>query len=145
MKSGESVEIELDGETVTLEANEVLVETQQQSGYSFASENGWSVALDTTLTPALEDEGWVRDLVRGVQQARKDADFQVSDRIAILVVEPPEESRFAAVLEEFGDYLQRETLADELRLVDADYPGLVEVKVGDEVLRVGVEKVVALP
>ena len=145
MKSGNSVEIELEGEMVTLEANEVLVETQQQSGYSFASENGWSVALDTTLTPALEDEGWVRDLVRGVQQARKDSGFEVSDRIAILVVEPPETSRFAAVLEEFGDYLQRETLADELRLVDADYPGLVEVKVGEEVLRVGVEKVVALP
>ncbi len=142
VKSGNSVEIELDGETVTLEANEVLVETQQQSGYSFASEGGWSVALDTTLTPSLEDEGWVRDLVRGVQQARKDAGFEVSDRIAILVVEPPEESRFAAVLEEFGDYLQRETLADELRLVDADYPSLSEVKVGDEVLRVGVEKVV---
>ena len=148
VKSGQSVEIELEGERVTLEANEVLVETQQQSGYSFASENGWSVALDTTLTRELEDEGWVRDLVRGVQQTRKDADFQVSDRIAILIATPPEESRFAAVLEEFGDYLQRETLADELRLVDADYPGLVEVKVGDEVLRVGVEKIpgeVALP
>ena len=141
IKNGESVEIELDGETVTLEANEVLVETQQQSGYSFASENGWSVALDTTLTPELEDEGWVRDLVRGVQQARKDAEFQVSDRIAILVVEPSDKSRFGPVLEEFGDYLQRETLADELRLVDAEYPALVEVKVGDELLRIGVEKV----
>ena len=90
-------------------------------------------------------EQFARDLVRGVQQARKDAGFEVSDRIAILIVEPSNESRFAPVLEEFGDYLQRETLADELRLVDADYPSLSDVKVGDEVLRVGVEKVVALP
>ncbi len=90
-------------------------------------------------------ELWVRDLVRGAQQARKDAGFEVSDRIAILIVEPPEESRFSAVLEEFGDYLQRETLADELRLVDGDYPSLSEVKVGDEVLRIGVEKVIAAP
>ena len=141
VKNGESVQIELEGETVTLEPNEILAETQQGSGYSFASEGGWSVALDTTLTRELEDEGWVRDLVRGVQQARKDAGLQVSDRIAILIVEPSEDSRFAAVLEEWGDYLQRETLADELRLVDADYPRLSEVKVGDEVLRIGVEKV----
>ena len=82
---------------VALLPEEILVEAKQMGGYSFASEGGWSVALDTTLTPTLEDEGWVRDLVRGVQQARKDADFQVSDRIAILVVEPSDESRFAAV------------------------------------------------
>jgi len=141
VKAGQSVEIELEGETVTLEPNEILAETQQQSGYSFASEGGWSVALDTTLSRELEDEGWVRDLVRGVQQTRKDAGLEVSDRIAILVVEPPTNSRFGSVLEEFGDYLQRETLADELRLVDADYPALTDVKVGEETLRLGVEKV----
>ena len=138
---GENFTLKVKDDLLELSPDDVLVQTVEQDGFSFLSDDTWSVALDTTLTPTLEDEGWVRDLVRGVQQARKDSGFEVSDRIAILIATPPEDSRFAAVLEEFGDYLQRETLADELRLVDADYPGLVEVKVGDEVLRVGVEKV----
>jgi isoleucyl-tRNA synthetase len=139
VKRGESFEIVLEGETETLEPHDVLVTTQQQSGYSFASEAGWSVALDTTITPELELEGLARDFVRGVQEARKKADFQVSDRIAILVVDN-ENSRFADVLEEFGDYVQIETLADELRFVSADYPELGEAKMGEEILRFRVEK-----
>jgi isoleucyl-tRNA synthetase len=126
VKRGESVEIELGGERVTLEPSDILVTTQQGSGYSFASEGGWSVALDTTLTRELEDEGFARDFVRAVQQARKEAGFEVSDRISILLVEPAGETRLPDVLEEFGDYIQSETLADELRFVDAAYPELGE-------------------
>ncbi|PQV63929.1 Isoleucyl-tRNA synthetase [Abditibacterium utsteinense] len=139
VKRGESVEIELNGETVTLEPNDVLASAQQQSGYSFASDNGWSVALDTTLSSELELEGLARDFVRGVQQSRKDSGLEVSDRIAILVVEN-EISRFAEVLENFGDVIQAETLADELRFVGADYPELGEAKMGEETLRFRVEK-----
>ena len=140
VKRGENVEIELNGETVTLEPNDILASAQQQSGYSFASDNGWSVALDTTLTPELELEGLSRDFVRAVQQSRKDSGLEVSDRIAILVAES-ENSRLADVLESFGDVIQGETLADELRFVSSDYPGLIEAKMGDETLRLAVEKV----
>ena len=139
VKRGEPFQITLDGETQTLEPNDVLVTTQQQSGYSFASEGGWSVALDTTISPELELEGLARDFVRGVQEARKKAGFEVSDRISILVVDS-DNSRFAQVLEEFGDYVQLETLADELRFVLGDYPELGEAKMGEEILRFRVEK-----
>ncbi|MBW3636556.1 MAG: isoleucine--tRNA ligase [Armatimonadetes bacterium] len=140
VKRGEAVEIELNGEKHTLEPNDILVSTQQQSGYSFASEGGWSVALDTTLTDELILEGLARDFVRGVQEGRKKAGFEVSDRISILVVDE-ENSRLADVLEHFGDYLQSETLADELRFVDGAYPELSEAKMGEETLRFRVEKV----
>jgi isoleucyl-tRNA synthetase len=140
-RRGESSSIVVNGETLELAPDEVLVSTQQQTGYQFASENGWSVALDTTLDEDLIDEGIARDFIRGIQQARKDAGFEVSDRIAILLVEPQGESRLADVLEKFGDLIQSETLADELRLVDVDYPELSEAKVGEETWRFRVEKI----
>jgi len=75
-----------------------------------------------------------------VQQARKDAGFEVSDHIAILLAAPEGDSRMPEVLEKFGDTVQSETLADELRLVDGDYPELIEAKVGEETVRLRVEK-----
>jgi isoleucyl-tRNA synthetase len=139
-RRGESVSIEVGGEPLELLAEEILVQTQQTSGYSFASENGWAVALDTTLTDELLDEGVARDFVRAIQNARKDAGFEVSDHIAILLVEPADESALIRMMENFGDYVQGETLADELRLVDPAYPELNDVKIGEETIRFRVER-----
>ncbi len=141
IKAGEPVEIELDGARATLEPNEVLVETKQASGFSFASDGGWSIGLDTTLSDELVVEGLARDFIRVVQDGRKRAGFEVSDRIAILLVEPNDDSRLSDVLEGFGDTIQSETLADELRFVDANYPELSDGKMGEETLRFRVEKV----
>jgi len=141
VKRGESVSIEVAGEALELAPEEVLVSTQQQSGYSFASEGGWSVAIDTTLSPELILEGVARDFVRAVQSARKDAGLEVSDRITILLSHA-EDSALPDVFGEFGDFIQSETLADELRLVPEDYPETSEAKVGDETVRLRVEKLV---
>ncbi len=140
VRRGESVKLQLGEQEIELAPDDILVQTQQQSGYSFAGEGDWAVAIDTTLNEDLRDEGYARDFVRAVQEARKKAGFEVSDHIAILVVEPAEPSRFARVLENFGDYLQDETLAEELRLVGDDYPELSEAEAGDETIRLRVEK-----
>ncbi|HVF09867.1 MAG TPA: DUF5915 domain-containing protein, partial [Abditibacteriaceae bacterium] len=138
-RRGESFAVRVGDEELQLAADEVLVQTQQQSGYSFATENGWAVAIDTTLTEELMDEGVRNDFVRAVQNARKEADFQVSDRIAILLWHGPD-SRLPDVFAQFGDYIQQETLADELRLVAGDYPELLDAKIGDEQIRLRVER-----
>jgi isoleucyl-tRNA synthetase len=138
-RRGEDFTLRVGDDELQLTADEVLVQTQQQSGYSFATENGWAVAIDTTLTQDLLDEGVRNDFVRAVQNARKEADFQVSDRIAILL-QHSEDSRLPDVFEKFGDYIQQETLADELRLVAGDYPELLDVKIGDEQIRLRVER-----
>jgi isoleucyl-tRNA synthetase len=138
-RRGESFTVDLNGQTLTLEADEVLVQTQQQTGYSFAGEGDWAVAIDTTLNEDLSDEGYARDFVRGVQDARKAAGLQVSDHISILVA-MPEESIFPRVLEKFGDYIQEETLAEELRLVGREYPELTSVEAGEETVHFRVEK-----
>ncbi len=142
IKAGQSVSVELEGAPVTLDPTEVLVETKQASGFSFASAEGWSVGLDTTLTDELIVEGLARDFIRVVQDGRKRANFEVSDRITILLAQPGDNSRLPDVLEGFGDTIQSETLADELRFVDANYPELSDGKIGDEALRFRLEKMV---
>lgn len=141
IRAGQSAEVELEGQATTLEPNEVLVEAKQATGYAFASEAGWGVALDTTLTDELELEGMARDFIRAIQSGRQKEDLNLSDHISILVVDGAE-SRLADVLEHFGDVIQTETLADELRFVQANYPELTEGKMGEETIRFRVEKTV---
>jgi isoleucyl-tRNA synthetase len=76
-------------------------------------DNGGFVILDTTVTPELSQEGLARDTVRWVQQERKNAGLDVSDRIA-LVLGGPEVARLA--WEQHRDLIARETLAVELEI-----------------------------
>ena len=137
---GESVTIEIEGEALELAADEVLVSTEQQSGFSFAQEGGWAVAIDTTLTPELVQEGLARNFIRAVQNARKTADFEVSDHITILL-RIGEPSLVPDLFEVWGETIQNETLADELRLVDADYPDMNDITLGEETVGLRVEKI----
>ena len=68
---------------VELTAEEVLVEASQREGFTSASEGGLTVAFDTTLTPELIEEGFVREIVSKLQSMRKDADFNVTDHIVV--------------------------------------------------------------
>ena len=71
-----------DGE-VSLTAEEVLIDTAQKEGFTSVSDRGLTVVLDTTLTPELEEEGFVREIVSKLQSMRKDAGFHVTDHIEI--------------------------------------------------------------
>ncbi len=72
---------------------------------------GYAVAVDTRLTPELADEGVARELVHRLQNLRKTAGLEISDRI---VAYHGESERIAAVLAGHGEYVRAETLADEL-------------------------------
>ena len=96
------------GETLTFEPEDVLVETTSAEGYACAEEGGWLVGLDTTLTEALEREGLARELVRTVQEARKQAGLEVSDRITLRI---DGSAGVAAALDAHRDYVMDETLA----------------------------------
>ena len=93
-----------------LEPSDFLVETEAAEGYACAEEAGYLVELDTTLTEELVDEGIAREIVRSIQDARKQAGLEVSDRIVLGV------SGSAAVEKALGahrDYVMAETLALE--------------------------------
>lgn len=76
-------EVEADGVRFELQPNEILVDAQSPEGYAALEDAGYLVAFDTTLSHELILEGIARDLVRAVQDARKKAGFEVSDRIIL--------------------------------------------------------------
>ncbi|MFC4636790.1 isoleucine--tRNA ligase [Deinococcus hohokamensis] len=99
------------GERFELGPDEVLVDAKSPEGFAAQEEAGYLVAFDTTLTRELELEGLARDLVRGVQDGRKKAGFEVSDRIS-LHLDLSGDAREAA--EVWQEYLMSETLAETL-------------------------------
>ncbi|MCS7480671.1 isoleucine--tRNA ligase [Umezawaea endophytica] len=123
LRAGGPVVVTVDGEPV--EVTEVLVTEVPRSDWAVESQRGVTIALHVEITPELAAEGTVRDLVRVVQQARRDAGFEVSDRVEVAVGAP--EGVLEAVRAHRG-FLAGETLADRVVLVDGvdgGFPGVV--------------------
>lgn len=110
--AGENVVLDLEGETFNLAPNELLVQTQAAEGLAVASGDGITVAIDTTLTPELVQEGLAREFVRTIQTMRKDAGYNIQDRIVTQYQTNSVPMR--TMLNAFGDYVKRETLTTEL-------------------------------
>jgi isoleucyl-tRNA synthetase len=109
--NGQSLQVEVDGETYEILPQEVEVRAQARSGFEVAEEGPYLAALVTELTPELIAEGLAREFVRYVQDLRKQADLEITDRI-VLYVEASEGLRRA--IETYRDYIQNETLTVEL-------------------------------
>jgi isoleucyl-tRNA synthetase len=126
---GESFELVLPDQTITFEGDDVLIETSSAEGYACAEDAGYLTALDTSLTDELIDEGVAREIVRSVQDARKQAGLEVSDRIVLGV------SGSAGVekaLLAHRDYLMSETLATEWSVDQSDPLFSIERKLDKE-------------
>jgi isoleucyl-tRNA synthetase len=95
-----------------LEPDEVTLSLEPAPGYAAAADGGVLVVLDTQLTPELLAEGRAREVVRLIQDARKQAGFDVSDRIAVRYVAS---DGAAEAFLQHADYIQRETLATRLQ------------------------------
>jgi len=80
---GESQTFMIDGEALEFTPGDLLVETESAQGLACAEEHGYLVGLDTTLSEALLREGLARELIRVVQDGRKQQGFEVSDRIVL--------------------------------------------------------------
>jgi len=130
VKSGQAVELTLnDGASVALEPAEILVDLKKSPGYAAAQGPNSTVVLDTELTPELVAEGLVRDFIRGVQDARKDAGLRIEDRIN-LAYEANGDVQTA--LEGGSETIKTETLATSLTSGPASNGAhTTRVKVGD--------------
>jgi isoleucyl-tRNA synthetase len=105
--AGESYVLEVSGTPISFEPDDLLIETESAQGYACAEEEGFLVALDTTLTPELEQEGLSREIVRSIQDARKQAGLDVADRIALRVTG---DDAIAQCVAQYRDFIARETL-----------------------------------
>lgn len=137
-QAGETVELTADDQTFAIEPDDVEIRSTPREGYAVAQDSGYLVAVTTELTPELANEGHARELVRHIQQLRKDAGLEISDRIALFVSESPLVSE---VLAGFGEYVKDETLANSLE-VNGSGGGndSVQIKLGDGEVTVGLTK-----
>lgn len=108
IKAGHNLKLEIEGETLSLGGEELILEALSPEGYSALEDSGYLAALEVSVSEELFLEGLSRDLVRMVQQARKDMGLQVSDRIHLTYAA---EGKYAESLLGFGKRLQEETLA----------------------------------
>jgi isoleucyl-tRNA synthetase len=109
-----------DGSSIDLDNEDVEVRLSAKEGWAAAQGKGSVVVLATELTPDLVAEGLVRDLVRAIQDRRKDEGFEYTDRIEIGFVNNSTE--LAQAIERFHDFIARETLA--IRIVFQPLPGV---------------------
>ena len=103
--------LELGGEERSFEPEAFLIDAKSPEGYAALEERGYLAALNTQLTPELEQEGLMRDVIRLVQNARKNAGLEVSDKI-VLGLETSGEVQ--AALETHLETVKNEVLAESL-------------------------------
>lgn len=109
--AGQSLEVQVDGETFTILPEEVEVRATAREGFAVASEGAYLAALVTDLTPELVKEGLAREFVRRVQDLRKQADLDISDRIRLYYTATP---LLTDAVQEFSNYIKTETLCLEM-------------------------------
>ena len=122
-----SCEIILNGEKIALSADDVIIQRNEKENLRVLNEGSLTVALDTQITDELRDEGWVRDLVRGIQSLRKESNFQVTDRIHLSVAG---NAQLKKAFETGKDFIMSETLAVDATWCDNPLPTTIDA--GDE-------------
>ena len=129
-----SLDLQVDGETISLLVSEVEIIAEDIPGWSVAVKSALTVALDITLSPTLLKEGNARELVNRVQNIRKEANFELTDKILLRIVDNTD---LKDSINEFSDYICREILALEIDWVPSLDEG-VDVEINDQKLRISV-------
>ncbi len=138
VKSGNVYKTDIDGEQVEFALDDLLISSESAEGYVSASDNGLSVILDVHITKELELEGMLREIVSKVQTMRKEAGFEVTDRIVL---------RYTAngialeVFEKFENDIKDSVLAERVVNENPEVAGYIkELDLGGESVVLSVEK-----
>ena len=130
------LKLDINGNDVELTEEDLLIETAQTEGYVSESDGETSVVLDTNLTPELIEEGFVREIISKIQTMRKEAGFEVMDKI---VVYAHGNDKIQDIMKTHEDEIKSEVLADEMVLGETD--GYVkEWNINKEAVTMGVKK-----
>ena len=136
LKSNGVLKLDINGNDVELTEEDLLIETAQTEGYVSESDGETSVVLDTNLTPELIEEGFVREIISKIQTMRKEAGFEVMDKIKVYA---HGNDKIQEVMKAHEDEIKSEVLADEMVLGETD--GYVkEWNINKEAVTMGVKK-----
>ena len=129
--------LDIDGNRVELAEEDLLIETAQSEGYVTETDGETSVVLDTNLTPELIQEGFVREIISKVQTMRKEAGFEVMDKILVYA---KDNDKIMDIMKTNQDEIKREVLAENIILGEAE--GYTkEWNINKEAVTLGVSKV----
>lgn len=111
LKSDGVLKFDFDGEEVVLAEEDLLIEAAQVEGYVSENSSKITVVLDTNLTDELIEEGFVREIISKIQTMRKDADFEVMDKIIVYV---DKNDRIIRIMNDNMDEIKTEVLANDV-------------------------------
>ena len=113
LKGKGAISFDVDGVTVSLAEEDLLIDIAQTEGHVTQQDNYVTVVLDTNLTPELIEEGFVREIVSKIQTMRKEADFRVTDKIVVYVAN---NEKIADIITGNADSIKADTLAEAIEL-----------------------------
>ncbi len=122
------VELVIDGQSVKLDGEDVQVRLQAKPGWAAAQGKGCVVVLNTEVTPELERDGWAKDLIRMIQNMRKESGCRFTERVQVGVVTASNDVRQA--IEENRETIMSETLSSELGFDKRDGGAVTEGEIG---------------
>ena len=111
LKSTGELKLDINGQEIVLLEEDLLIDMAQMEGYVSESDHTITVVLDTNLTPELIEEGFVRELVSKIQTMRKEAGFEVMDKIRVYA---KDNDKIVDIMKNHGDEIKSEVLAEEI-------------------------------
>ena len=132
---GATLAIEINGKSYDITKDAIVVTRTEKGNLKVMNDGSLTIGLDTTITQELKQEGIIRDLIRNIQNMRKESGFQVTDRICIKIDGNDE---IKAAVNAFGEYLLAETLTEKLDWEKTD--NMTECECGDYTCMVAVAK-----
>lgn len=137
LESQEWLDLSVDGtENVRIEASDVEIYSEDIPGWTVANEGSLTVALDITVTESLKTEGFARELVKRIQNIRKESNFEITDRIIVKLTHSEQTDK---AVSEFKEYICGQVLANDIQIVD-ELPSAVELDLDDCKISILIEK-----
>lgn len=137
INSSGSLKLNINGTDIELEKADLLIDMAQTEGYASDSNNGVTVVLDTNLTPELVEEGFVREIISKIQQMRKEAGFEVMDKITVSF---EGNIKISELVKRNEEMIKSDVLADSV-LYENVKGFIKEWNINGESVRMGVEKI----
>lgn len=131
------INLTVDDQAIELLPDEIEVRINAKPGWAAANDKGVVVVLSTEITPELEREGMARDLVRAIQDRRKEIGCEFTDRILVGIT--TDSDTLTKALSEFNEYITGETLADSVQTTELAKVESIELTLGDATARLFVQ------
>ena len=138
LKANGVITFDVNGTEVKLAEEDLLIDISQKEGYVTEADNTVTVVLDTNLTDALVEEGFVYEVISKVQTMRKDSDFEVMDHITVYV---SGNDKIAQVVQKNEKAIGEKVLAETFVYGESDVPNAKEWNINGENTMIGVKKV----